>query len=197
MNNYVTGKLIRELREKNKMTQHELATILNVSDKTISKWETAKGFPDISLIDSLAKALNVSIIELMNGDYITNKNRSCNMLKSNFYVCPVCGNVIYSVGENINSCCGLVLPKLEAELDENNIIHIGSIENDYYVSVEHDMTKEHYISFIAYVVNDRVEIVKMYPEQMAETRFSKRGSGTIYVYCNREGLLKKDLTMNK
>lgn len=98
MNNYVTGKLIKNLREKNKMTQQELAEKINVSDKTISKWETAKGLPDISLLEPLAKALKVSVIELMNGNYISNNNKSSNMLKTNFYVCPICGNFIHSIG---------------------------------------------------------------------------------------------------
>lgn len=193
MNNYVTGKLIKELREKNKMTQVELANIINVSDKTISKWETAKGLPDISLIEPLAKALKVSVIELMNGDYIINENKSANMLKSSFYVCPVCGNVIYSTGENINSCCGIVLPKLEAELDEKDIINIQTIENEYYININHEMKKDHYISFIAYVTNDRVQLVKLYPEQTPETRFARRGSGLIYMYCNKDGLFKKEV----
>ena len=193
MNNYVTGKLIKELREKNKMTQQQLADIINVSDKTISKWETAKGLPDISLIDTIAKALKVSVIELMSGDYIVNNNRASNMLKSNFYVCPVCGNVICSTGENVNSCCGIVLPKLEYELDENNIINIEAIENEYYVKINHEMTKTHYISFIAYVTSDMVELIKLYPEQVAETRIARRGKGIIYAYCNKDGLIKHEI----
>lgn len=108
MNNYVTGKIIKELRERKKLTQAELATMINVSDKTISKWETGKGLPDVTLIEPLSKALNVSIIELISGEYVTNKNQSGNMLKSNFYVCPICGNIIHTMGKNVNSCCGIV-----------------------------------------------------------------------------------------
>lgn len=101
MNTYVTGKIIKELRENKSMTQLDLAGILDVSDKTISKLETGKGLPDIAIIAPLAKALGVSVIELMNGEYIANKNVSANMKKSKFYVCPICGNIIHSVGENI------------------------------------------------------------------------------------------------
>ena len=194
MNNYITGKIIKELREKDQLTQMELADIIGVSDKAISKWETGKGLPDISLIEPLAKALKVSVIELMNGEHITNKNKSSNMLKSNFSVCPICGNIIHTMGENINSCCGISLPILEADLEnEKHIINCELIENEYYVSINHDMTKEHYISFIAYVTNDRCEIVKLYPEQNAEVRFFKRGKGLIYVYCNKDGLIKKEI----
>ena len=104
MNNYITGKIIKELREKQNLTQIEFAEVIGVSDKTISKWETGKGLPDISLIEPLAKALKVSVIELMNGEYITNQNKSSNMLKSSFSVCPICGNIIHTMGENINFC---------------------------------------------------------------------------------------------
>ncbi len=113
MNNYITGKMIKELRENKKMTQLELANILQVSDKTISKWETFKGLPDISLIAPLAKTLGVSVIELMEGRVVENKNTSSNIKNSKFYVCPVCGNIIHSNGESIVSCCGIILPKLE------------------------------------------------------------------------------------
>ena len=194
MNSYISGKIIKKLREKENLTQNELAKIINVSDKTISKWETEKGMPDISLIKPLAKALKVSVIELMNGEYIINNNKSSNMLKSSFCVCPICGNIIHTMGENINSCCGINLPMLEAE-EENkeHIINCETIENEYYIFLDHDMTKEHFISFIAYVTNDRCEMVKLYPEQNAEARFLKRGKGIIYAYCNKDGLIKKKL----
>ncbi len=194
MNNYITGKIIKELREKENLTQIMLANMINVSDKTISKWETGKGLPDISLIEPLSKALKVSVIELMNGEYIVNKNKSSNMLKSKFSVCPVCGNIIHTMGESINSCCGINLPIIEAE-DENqeHIIKCEIIENEFFVSLNHDMNKEHYISFIAYVTNDRCEVVKLYPEQNAEARFFKRGKGIIYAFCNKDGLIKKEV----
>jgi len=194
MNNYITGKIIKELREKEMLTQIELANTIGVSDKTISKWETGKGLPDISLIEPLSKALKVSVIELMNGEYILNKNKSSNMLKSKFLVCPICGNIIHTMGENINSCCGINLPSLEAEPEnENHVINCEVVENEYYIWIKHDMTKEHYISFIAYITNDRCEIVKLYPEQNAEARFLKRGKGIVYVYCNKDGLVKKNI----
>ena len=194
MNNYVTGKIIKELRENQNLTQSELGSIIGVSDKTISKWETGNGLPDISLIEPLSRSLKVSVIELMNGEYIINQNKSSNMLKSKFSVCPICENIIHTMGENINSCCGINLPVLEAEAEnDKHIINCELIENEYFVSVNHDMDKSHYISFIAYVTNDRCEIVKLYPEQNAEARFLKRGKGIIYIYCNKDGLIKKTL----
>lgn len=194
MNNYITGKIIKELRKKQNLTQTELANILNISDKTISKWETGKGLPDISLIEPLSKALRVSVIELMSGEYVVNKNLCGNMLKSSFFVCPICGNIVHTMGKITNSCCGINAPVLEAELEnENHIINCEIVENEYYIYIEHSMTKEHYISFIAYVTSDRCEIVKLYPEQNAEARFLNRGKGIIYIYCNKDGLIKKNL----
>lgn len=193
MNNYITGKIIKELREKQILTQAELGDIIGVSDKTVSKWETGKGLPDISLIEPLALALKVSVIELMSGEYIINKNKSANMLKSKFSVCPICGNIIHSMGENLVFCCGINLPQLESE-DENERHKISCeyIENEYYVTVAHEMTKEHYISFIAYVTGGRCEIQKLYPEQRPEARFMKRGRGIIFAFCNKDGLFELD-----
>ena len=115
MNTYVTGATIKQLRESRNMTQGSLAKKIGVSSKTISKWETAKGLPDISLLQPLAQALGISVIELMNGEHIINKNVSANILRSTLYVCPVCGNVIHSIGDSLVSCCGITLPALEAE----------------------------------------------------------------------------------
>ena len=119
MNQYVTGAVIKELREKNNLTQSELATILNVSDKAVSKWETAKGYPDISLLEPIANAFGISITELLSGKTITNMNVSANMLRSKFYVCPVCGNVIHSMGEMTISCHGVQLLPEQAELSDD------------------------------------------------------------------------------
>lgn len=192
MNSYVTGATIRQLREKRNLTQAELAEKIGVSSKTISKWETAKGLPDISLLQPLALALNISVIELMNGEHIINKNISANMLRSQFHVCPICGNVIHSTGSSVISCCGITLPALEAEeADEDHTINIETVEDEHFITVHHPMTKEHFISFIAFVTSDRMQLVKLYPEGNAETRLQLRGMGYLYWYCNRHGLFKK------
>lgn len=192
MNTYVTGVTIKSLREKQKLTQAQLAEKIGVSSKTISKWETAKGLPDITLLQPLAQALNISVIELMNGEHITNKNVSANMMRAKFYVCPVCGNVIYSIGNSVISCCGITLPALEAEMaDDEHKINIEAVEDENFITIEHTMNKNHYISFIAYVTSDRVQMVKLYPEGNAETRFQLRGHGILYWYCNRHGFYKQ------
>ena len=90
MNQYVTGAVIKTLREKYQFTQAELAEKLNVSDKTVSKWETAKGYPDITLLEPIANVFGISITELISGNAVSNGNISANMLCSKFYVCPYC-----------------------------------------------------------------------------------------------------------
>lgn len=147
MNTYITGSVIKMLREKQCMTQLQLAEKLNVSDKTISKWETGKGLPDISLIEPLAAILKVSLPELLSGEQIINTNRSANIMKSNLYVCPICGNILHATGSAMISCCGVTLPSLENEqVDDEHQISCEKIENEYFVSLHHPMTKNHYIS---------------------------------------------------
>ena len=194
MNEYVTGTTIKKLREQKGMTQAELADKIFVTAKAVSKWETGHGLPDISLLEPLGKALGISIIELLNGQYIQNKNRAANMKKSCFYVCPVCGNLIQSTGEATISCCGITLPVLQAEeCDEAHGIKIELIEDEYYVSSNHPMTKEYYISFLAAVSDNGVQIVKLYPEGNAEARFRIDGVRKVYAYCNRHGLFVLDV----
>lgn len=192
MNTYVTGTTIRNLREDRRMTQAELAEKLGVSSKTVSKWETAKGLPDITLLQPLAQALGISVIELINGEHITNRNVSGNLRRCKFYVCPICGNIIHSTGNAVVSCCGVTLPPLEAEeADDDHAVTIEQVEDEQFITVHHPMTKEHFISFLAYVTCDRVQLVKLYPEGEAQTRLQMRGLGTLYYYCNRHGLYKK------
>lgn len=194
MDTYITGATIKSLREKKGLTQAQLAELLGVTGKAVSKWETAKGLPDIALIEPLSKALSVSIMELMSGGTVINKNISANILRSKFYVCPVCNNIIRAVGDAVVSCCGIALPPLEPEdTDEAHRINIEKVEDEHFIYVSHEMTKEHYISFVAYLTSDRVQFVKFYPEGNAETRLNFRGNGYLYIYCNKHGLMRKKI----
>jgi transcriptional regulator with XRE-family HTH domain len=194
MNSYVTGATIKHLRESRRLTQAELADRIGVSSKTVSKWETAKGLPDVSLLQPLAQALGISVIELMNGEPVINKNVSANMLRGRFYICPICGNAIYTLGNTVVSCCGITLPAQEAEeADDDHPLTIENVEDEHFITIRHPMTKQHYISFVAYVTTDRLQMVKLYPEGDAQTRLQLRGAGILYYYCNRHGLFRKKL----
>ena len=174
MQTYLTGPVIRRLREARGLTQAQLAAQLFVSDKTVSKWETAKGLPDISLVEPLAAALGVSVMELMSGAPVVNRNVAANLLRARFYVCPVCGNILHATGDAVLSCCGIALPPVEDEVC---------------VTAHHSMEKSHYLSFLAYETADALHLVKLYPEGSAEARFRLRGRGVLYAYCNRHGLI--------
>lgn len=189
MNQYVTGAVIKGLRQKNNTTQAQLADRLGVSDKTVSKWETGKGYPDITLLEPIAQAFQVSVAELLSGSPVQNANVSANMLRSRFYVCPICGNVIHSMGEAAITCHGVLLqPGTPEESDEQHKIFIERMEDEYYVRVQHEMTKTHYISFIAAISSNQIQLVKRYPEEEAEARFKMQGVRKILIFCNKDGL---------
>ena len=191
MDHNMIAATIRRLREEAGMTQTELAEKLCVSAKTISKWETAKGLPDITLIAPLANALKISVIELFSGECKTNVNRACNMRRSRFHICPFCGNIIHSTGEAVISCCGITLPSLEAEEpDEAHPLCFTYSGGEYHASIDHPMTKTHYITFLAYVTDSVCDLVKLYPEGSAEANFFSRGRGDLYCCCNQHGLFR-------
>ena len=194
MNQYVTGAVIRKMREQKKMTQLKLAEMLGVTDKTISKWETGKGYPDITLLEPIANAFHISVTELISGNRIKNENVSANMMRSKFYICPICGNAIHSMGEAVIQCHGVQLLPAEAESpDEDHMIFIERVEDEYYVRIDHEMTKKHYISFVAASSSDRMQMVKLYPEGNAEARFKISGVKKIYFYCNRNGMFSMNV----
>ena len=194
MNQYATGAIIKKLREKQHLTQAQLAERLHVSDKTVSKWETAKGYPDVTLLEPIARAFGISVAELLAGTEVCNANRAANMLKAGFYVCPVCGNILYGMGEAAIHCHGVMLTPSEAEeADDAHRLLIEPVEDEYYVRIDHEMTKTHYISFIAAVSPDRLQLVKLYPEGNAEARFKRNSVLKLYWYCNRDGLFAADM----
>lgn len=188
------GSTIRQLRLKKGYTQAMLANELGVSSKAISKWETGKGYPDISLIEPLTKVLGVSIIELLSGDQIMNHNRSFQMKNCSFYICPICGNILISSGTAVVSCCGITLIPEEAELpDAAHAFHIEMVEDEYFISITHEMSRSHNISFFAAVNDYSVQLVKLYPESNAETRFKIGTTNKLYAYCNRHGLFSTEV----
>lgn len=186
---YISGAVLKDLRERKKLTQQQVADQLCVSAKTVSKWENNKGLPDIALLEPLSAVLGVSLPELLAGNQIVNCNRSGNMYRSKFYVCPLCGNVIHSLGDVVVSCCGVTLLPLEPEDPDNeHVLSVQEIEYEYYVSSIHPMKRDHYLSFVAYCTDERCELVKLYPEQDVSLRFFSRGPGKLFWYCNRHGL---------
>lgn len=192
MDAYITSTAIKSLRERRRLTQQQLAERLSVSCKTISKWETGRGLPDVTLLEPLAAALGVSLPELLSGEQVVNTNRAANLLRAQFYVCPLCGNIFHAAGRALVSCCGVTLPPLEAEEpDEDHAATLEPVEDECYVTFHHPMDKDHCLTFIAWRTGDRLELVKLYPEGSAGTRLHCRGQGELLWYCNHHGLFRQ------
>lgn len=188
------GELIYRLRTEKGMTQKNLADMLNISDKTVSKWERGLGCPDISLLGELSQALGVNIEEILAGDLSPQDKVRGNMKKTKFYVCGRCGNLITATGEAAVSCCGRKLEELTVQApDEEHTLQIEPVEDEYFISVKHEMSKEHYLSFLSYVTGDKLLVAKLYPEQNAEVRFKRYGHGRLYTFCNRHGLFGQNI----
>lgn len=183
------GKLIYELRKEKNMTQKQVAELMNISDKTISKWERGLGCPDVSLLLGLSNIFGVSIEGILSGEINLNELSGGNMKNIKFYVCDKCGNLITSTSEAAISCCG---KKMEATVakkaEEGHKLNVESIENEFFITTEHEMKKEHYITFVAHVKGDRVQIVKQYPEWNMQFRLNQVGRGKLYFYCINHGL---------
>ncbi len=191
MENIKVGKLIHKLRTEQRMTQRQLADRLSVSDKAVSKWERGLGCPDVSLLTELSDIFSVNIEQILRGDLSPNEADGGNMKKIRFYVCPQCGNLLTSSSGADISCCGRKLEQLKAQkADEAHTVNVETVENDYFITFDHDMTKEHYISFAAFVIYDRVTLIKLYPEQSAEVRFPKSCRGRFLWYCSEHGLFE-------
>ena len=185
-----TGRLIAKLRKEKGLTQKNVADALGISNKTISKWETGLGCPDLSLWPDLSTILGAEIAQLMEGEIVPNKPDNGNMLKTNFYVCPTCGNILFSTGSASVFCCGKKLEPL-VPTDTNTIKYTAELsDTDYYITADHEMTKDHYISFAALVKSDRVYLVKLYPEQNPSFRLPALKGARLFMYCVKHGLVR-------
>jgi len=188
------GKLICDLRKEKNMTQKELADALYLSDRTISKWERGAGCPDVSLLGKLSAIFGVNLENILAGELNPKDKDGGNMKSIKFYVCPTCGNVLFSTVEADVSCCGRKLSAMAVSTESSkHSMAIEKIEYDYFITIDHDMTKAHYISFVAYVGYDRVLLIKLYPEQNAEIRFPQMQGGKLYAYCNEHGLWEQKI----
>ena len=185
------GKLLCDLRKAKGLTQKQVADKLGIVPKTVSKWETGHGFPDVSTVSALADILGVSEKTILSGDLEQNLESANNMKRTKFYACPHCGSFLQGTGNGQVVCCGKQLEALTAvSADDEHTINISEIEDDYYIEFNHAMTKEHYISFVSYVRFDRVLTIKLYPEQDSAVRFPKMYGGKIYFYCSKHGLFE-------
>lgn len=186
------GKLILQLRTEKGLTQQQVADQLNISNKTISKWECGLGCPDVSLWEELASILGADILKLLQGELNPNRPDVGKMDRIQFYVCPICGNILTSTGAASISCCGRQLqPLMPGHSMDKHIPSVAEVEDEYYVTMEHEMRREHYLLFAACVNDDRVWFNRLYPEQSPAFRVPNMRAGSVlYLYCIKHGLLK-------
>ena len=185
-----TGGLIRALRIQKGLTQKALAEAVGVGDKAVSKWERGLGCPDVSLLPELSRVLGVGLETLLSGALDANDQERGNMKKLDFYVCPDCGNLITAATEAGVSCCGRTLLPLEPQKPEEPL-SVEKIDDSWFVSSPHPMTKDHYVSFVALLTGDTLFLRRLYPEWDLQTRIPAFGHGILLWYCTKHGLFRQ------
>ena len=192
MNSEKIGKLIQALRQEKGMTQKEVGDAICVSDKTVSKWECGAGCPDITLLSELSRLFSVDIEQLLSGNLEQDAKLGGNMRRLQFFVCPHCGNISTTTGGSAIMCCGRKLEAMPVQkISETDIKHkleITENGDELFVKLNHEMTKSHFIRFIAWKNFDTLVLKKLYPEQDAIVTFPKVYKGSWYVCCSQHGL---------
>lgn len=183
------GEIIYNFRTEKKLTQKQLADTMHISDKTVSKWERGAGCPDVSLLPELCRFLGVNLEDMLSGELDKNDIVGGNMKKTVFYVCPECGNIISATAEANISCCGKKTRMLEPKkAEDEEKLKVELIDNEYYISSDHEMTKQHYITFAALLTGDSLIMKKQYPEWDLQVRIPRTAHGKLVWYCNQHGL---------
>ena len=191
MDNIKIGNLIAQLRQERGLTQQDIANALSISNKTISKWECGLGAPNISLWADLSTILGADVVDLMEGEMTLNEPDGGNINKIRFYVCPTCHNVLVSTGSASIFCCGRKLTQLEVVEDEHAPnIKTEVVDIDYFITIDHEMTRNHHILFAAHVKGDKYFLNRLYPEQDPTVRMPYMANGQLYLYCIQHGLTK-------
>lgn len=194
MDNSKIGNLIYRLRKEKNMTQLQLADRMNISDKAVSKWERGLGCPDVSLLNELSQIFNVDLEKLLCGELDTNEISGGNMKKIKFYICPQCTNLITAATDTAVSCCGKKLKAMPPQkAPDNEKLSVEIIENEYFISSEHEMNREHYISFVALLTGDSIMLRRQYPEWDLQTRIPAFAHGRLIWYCSKHGLFYQDV----
>lgn len=190
MQNTLVGNIIKRIRIEKNMTQKQLADLMNISDKTVSKWERGLGLPEVTLLNELSEILNVDLASLLKGTVSNEAVVGGNMKNTKFYVCPTCHNISFCTGDAEIICCGRkVLEQTAIKASESDRLKIETIEDEWYITSEHEMTKENYISFVCYIVDGGLNIYKMYPEWSLELRMPKKRFGKLIWFSTSKGLL--------
>jgi len=194
MDQIKTGALIRQLRLSAGLTQKQLAEKVNVSDKAVSKWECGNGAPDVSLLTDLAEVFGTDVNTLLSGSKDINESEKGDMKKIRFYVCKDCGGIMTSTSEASVSCCGNRLsPIVPQKAEGDELLKTEVIDGELFVTADHEMTKQHYISFLAYVCDSTVMMFRQYPEWKMQARLPLVRMGRLIWYCTEHGAFYQDI----
>lgn len=186
------GTLIRMMRQKQNLTQLQLAEKLHLSDKTVSKWERGMGIPDVSMFETLSDIFSVELAALLQGELLPKQKDGGNMKKNRFYCCDTCGNIITASADANISCCGYTLPPLTAkQSDETHQLILEDCGDEWYITTAHPMQKDHYIRFIVYQMLDRMLMLRLYPEQDVNVYVPKVKHAKFLFLCSKDGLFEQ------
>ena len=187
------GRLIRALRAGQGLTQLQLAQRLGVSDRAVSKWENGRGAPDVTLLRALAEALDVNIEALLGGELPGEAPEGGNMKKTKYFCCPVCGSLALATGSAAMTCCGRTLSLMSPQKpDADHTLNIEDVEDERYLTAAHPMTREHALTFVAFAMLDRVQLIRLYPEWDLQVRIPRR-HGLLLWHCNQHGLFSRSI----
>lgn len=189
MDNIQIGQRIRAARLGKNMTQQQLGEALGISGKAVSKWETGRGAPEVDCLPRLSTILGLDLSALLEGQREEQEMVNGNFKKMKFYVCPHCGNLVVSAERGDFSCCGHVLEALTPQKpDEAHSVTIAQSDGDWFLTAKHEMTRQHYLSFAAFLTGDTAIVKKCYPEWDFQVRIPRISHGIFLWYCTSHGL---------
>ena len=148
------------------------------------------------LLCALSNVLGTDVDIMLTVKIVKNVSENGYMKKLRFYVCSDCGNIITATSDAAVTCCGNRLTVLEPrKAEENERLKVEDTGGEWYVTSDHKMTKEHYISFAAYVSDSSVMMFKQYPEWSLQFNLPMYRSGRLVWYCNRCGLFYQEICL--
>jgi hypothetical protein len=131
---------------------------------------------------------------LLAGDLDEQDSNGGSMKQTKFFLCPQCGNLITASGSAVLACCGRTLTPLEPQRpDPDHQLTIEQMENEWYLTSPHSMTKAHHLSFAALVTSERVILVRRWPEWDFQVRLPRGEHGLLYWHCTQHGLFRQIL----
>ncbi len=176
------GYYIKRLRTSLGLTQEKFAEKLSVSDKAVSAWEQCRGSVKTEMLNNILDCFKLSWEEFYNND---SADDGTNI---RIKICSICGNPIISFNDLKVVCCGIEAKPYEQDYDEGNHYSVKKENGNIRFSVDHEMNKDHYLSFIVYVYKTGYDLAMLSYDDKPEAVFADKGKGEFIVNCTRLGL---------